>query len=379
VVISPSSGGNVLWGLADHLGTIRDIADLNESTGSTAITNHRRFNSFGALVSESNAAVDLLFAYTGKQFDETTGLQHNWFRWYDPALGQWLSEDPLGFAAGDENVRRYVGNGVVDSIDPTGLYSRPEDTPEYYWGKAEELLNALIKSGTITQAEGDLRKLIVNAALYHRMRFNSTQTPELTHWHLDNATGYYAINPGLGIDGVLRRVFGTANTGTHTGCENAARLIFLVAFAQSALNNGTQSTFNSRFDNMALPQLFGDFSNDLQKYQFNADGIDVSTLTPGDRVRMDNPLKNTAGTVDGGEGSNVIYIGEIDNEHLFAHVTVGQYPSGEWERRVETLSQLQTTVRAYSPEGASAALPSYRFVERWSPSILESITVPNGR
>ncbi|MFN9433575.1 MAG: RHS repeat-associated core domain-containing protein, partial [Planctomycetota bacterium] len=121
VVTSPSSGGNVLWGLADHLGTIRDIADLNESTGSTSITNHRRFNSFGALVSESNAAVDLLFAYTGKQYDEATGLQHNWFRWYDPALGQWLSEDPLGFAAGDENVRRYVGNGVVDSIDPTGL------------------------------------------------------------------------------------------------------------------------------------------------------------------------------------------------------------------------------------------------------------------
>ncbi|MFN9604708.1 MAG: RHS repeat-associated core domain-containing protein, partial [Planctomycetota bacterium] len=60
-------------------------------------------------------------AYTGKQYDEATGLQHNWFRWYDPALGQWLSEDPLGFAAGDENVRRYVGNGVVDSIDPTGL------------------------------------------------------------------------------------------------------------------------------------------------------------------------------------------------------------------------------------------------------------------
>jgi len=121
VVTSPSSGGNVLWGLSDHLGTIRDIADLNESTGSTAITNHRRFNSFGALVSESNAAVDLLFAYTGKPLDEATGLQHNWFRWYDAALGQWLSEDPLGFAAGDENLRRYVGNGVVDSIDPTGL------------------------------------------------------------------------------------------------------------------------------------------------------------------------------------------------------------------------------------------------------------------
>ena len=48
-------------------------------------------------------------------------MQHNLFRWLDPVLGQWLSEDPIGFSAGDENVRRYVGNGVVDSIDPNGL------------------------------------------------------------------------------------------------------------------------------------------------------------------------------------------------------------------------------------------------------------------
>jgi RHS repeat-associated protein len=111
------SGSNTLWGLADHLGSLRDIADYSESTGVTTITNHRTLNSFGKLVSETNAAVDMLFAFTGKQFDEATGLQQNLFRWLDPTLGQWLNEDPIGFAAGDENVRRYVGNGVVDSID----------------------------------------------------------------------------------------------------------------------------------------------------------------------------------------------------------------------------------------------------------------------
>ena len=121
------AGSNTLWGLADHLGSLRDIADLNEGTGVTSITNHRILNSFGKLISENNAAVDMLFAFTGKQYDEATALQHNLFRWYDPALGQWLSEDPLGFAAGDENVRRYVGNGVVDSIDPLGLQEPWED------------------------------------------------------------------------------------------------------------------------------------------------------------------------------------------------------------------------------------------------------------
>ena len=68
--------------LADHLGTIRDIANFNESTSATSVTNHRTYNSFGKLVSETNAAVDLIFGYTGKQLDDATGLQHNLFRWY---------------------------------------------------------------------------------------------------------------------------------------------------------------------------------------------------------------------------------------------------------------------------------------------------------
>ncbi len=42
-------------------------------------------------------------------------------RWYDANVGRWISEDPLGFAAGDVNTARYVGNGVVGSLDPSGL------------------------------------------------------------------------------------------------------------------------------------------------------------------------------------------------------------------------------------------------------------------
>ena len=36
-------------------------------------------------------------------------------------MGQWLSEDPIGFKAGDENLRRAVGNGVTGASDPSGL------------------------------------------------------------------------------------------------------------------------------------------------------------------------------------------------------------------------------------------------------------------
>jgi RHS repeat-associated protein len=120
-VTSLSTGGNTLWGLGDHLGTLRDIADLNEGTGVTSVTNHRTYNAFGKLTAETNITVDLLFGYTGKQLDEATGLQHNLFRWYDSAAGEWMSEDPLGYAAGDVNLNRYVGNLALSRVDPSGL------------------------------------------------------------------------------------------------------------------------------------------------------------------------------------------------------------------------------------------------------------------
>jgi RHS repeat-associated protein len=126
---SPSVAGNVLYPLSDHLGTARDIADMNEGTGVTTVTNHRRYDSFGKLISETNTAVDLIFGFTGKQLDEATGLQHNLNRWYDNSLGQWVSEDPIGFKAGDENVRRYVSNRLTRGLDSLGLYEDEYQSP----------------------------------------------------------------------------------------------------------------------------------------------------------------------------------------------------------------------------------------------------------
>jgi hypothetical protein len=40
---------------------------------------------------------------------------------YDPTIGRWTSQDPIGFEAGDANLYRYVGNGPTDGTDPSGL------------------------------------------------------------------------------------------------------------------------------------------------------------------------------------------------------------------------------------------------------------------
>jgi RHS repeat-associated protein len=61
------------------------------------------------------------FGFTGRFLDDETGLQNNLHRWYDASTGQWISEDPLGLAAGDANFYRYAGNDPVNFRDPTGL------------------------------------------------------------------------------------------------------------------------------------------------------------------------------------------------------------------------------------------------------------------
>jgi RHS repeat-associated protein len=108
--------GEVLWPLADRLGSMRDVAD---SQGN--VVNQIAYDSFGNVISESNPAVDSHFGYTGRELDAETGLHYYRERYYDSSLGQFISEDPVQFLAGDTNLRRYVSNNPVSYRDPFGL------------------------------------------------------------------------------------------------------------------------------------------------------------------------------------------------------------------------------------------------------------------
>jgi RHS repeat-associated protein len=118
-VTNVSSPGNVLWPLADNLGTVRDLADYNAANNATTIANHREYDSFGNIKSETNAAVDHFFAFTGREFDEESGLQQHRERPYDPLTSQFLSEDPI--YDDYNNSRRYAGNSPTNATDPSGL------------------------------------------------------------------------------------------------------------------------------------------------------------------------------------------------------------------------------------------------------------------
>ena len=127
--------GETLWALTDRLSSVRDMID---NSGEQRL--HRRFGAFGDITSEThyNASgtvvtagqtgyVDVAFAFTGQFLDKATGLQNHLNRWYDPAAGRWISEDPIGFAGGDANLYRYVGNQSTLLVDPSGLHDEWPD------------------------------------------------------------------------------------------------------------------------------------------------------------------------------------------------------------------------------------------------------------
>jgi RHS repeat-associated protein len=124
-VTSTQMPGTVVWPLADNLGTVRDLA-ISEN-GTTTVVNHRVFDSFGNLKSSINpttnqaAIVDCIFGWTGRPVSKATGLQYNLNRWYDPIVGGWISQDPIGFKSGTTKLDVYCGNNPTNFIDPSGL------------------------------------------------------------------------------------------------------------------------------------------------------------------------------------------------------------------------------------------------------------------
>jgi RHS repeat-associated protein len=104
----------VRWPLTDHLGTPRDWI-----SSSGALLDHAEYDSFGRRLDTD--AINVAFEWTARYRDPLTGLQYNDGRWYNPAIQRWMSEDPIGFAGGDGNLGRYVGNGPTMFVDPSGL------------------------------------------------------------------------------------------------------------------------------------------------------------------------------------------------------------------------------------------------------------------
>ncbi len=68
------------------------------------------------------AGVEEVYSYNAKSgyyYDSETGFYYCLQRYYDPANGRWLTEDPIGYEGG-LNLYGYCGNSPVGSVDASG-------------------------------------------------------------------------------------------------------------------------------------------------------------------------------------------------------------------------------------------------------------------
>ena len=108
--------GEVFYYHKDGLGSIINLTD-----GSGQVVQSYDYNSFGEMVLQSGN-ISQPFAFTGREWDQETGLYYYRARYYDPRQGRFLTKDPIGFAGGGVNLHRYVQNNPINLIDPSGLW-----------------------------------------------------------------------------------------------------------------------------------------------------------------------------------------------------------------------------------------------------------------
>ena len=104
---------DVLYPVRDNLGSTRSLVEYDGAIAATY-----SYDSYGNVISGPLTATRYL--YTCQEYDLTTGFYYYDARWYDPAVGKFISEDPIGYDAGDMNLYRYCDNEPILHTDPSG-------------------------------------------------------------------------------------------------------------------------------------------------------------------------------------------------------------------------------------------------------------------
>ncbi|MCP5094762.1 MAG: hypothetical protein GY943_04340, partial [Chloroflexi bacterium] len=115
-------GGNDYYYHRDALGSITEVSD---ATGT--IVEQYEYDVYGEVTIYDGSdnvltatAIDNPYLFTGRRYDAESGNYYYRARHYNPEMGRFLSEDPLGFGSGDYNLYRYVFNNPLNLLDPTG-------------------------------------------------------------------------------------------------------------------------------------------------------------------------------------------------------------------------------------------------------------------
>ncbi len=108
--------GKFYYYLNDSLGTPQMMTDETNTVVWEGL-----YKPFGEADVNPNSTVENNFRFPGQYYDSETGLHYNYYRFYDPKRGRYLTPDPIGLEGMDPNIYGYVRNNPVNSFDPQGL------------------------------------------------------------------------------------------------------------------------------------------------------------------------------------------------------------------------------------------------------------------
>ena len=104
----------------DHLGT--PIAAHNAKGEAVWTAEYEAWGRIRQETVSDGLKVNVPFRFQGQYYDKESGLHYNRFRYYDPEIGRFVSQDPIGLKGGG-NLYAYVVTPTL-WIDPLGLDHR---------------------------------------------------------------------------------------------------------------------------------------------------------------------------------------------------------------------------------------------------------------
>ena len=167
---------------------------------------------------------------------------------------------------------------------PSGM----DATRDQVFANAESTLANLYDQNKLSQSQYVMRLAIIRAVQKSKMRFNPVVAPNGYFWY-ESDNGHYAIRPGAVTAAVRDRV----KNGPGTGCSNAARTLMLAGMVELAISLHKVHDLDLAVRQRPLDsdELFPrGKSSPFQHFVDGSggNGLDASTLTPGDRVWMEN-------------------------------------------------------------------------------------------
>ncbi|MBU0708027.1 RHS repeat-associated core domain-containing protein [Patescibacteria group bacterium] len=92
----------------------------NLTDSSSAVVGSSSYDSYGNTLS-STGSVPNPYGFSTKEKSANSGLLYFGARYYNPTIGRWLSQDPLGMVNGP-NLYAYCKNSPTKWVDPYGLF-----------------------------------------------------------------------------------------------------------------------------------------------------------------------------------------------------------------------------------------------------------------